>query len=79
MSKKELLDALYSMYMQYCNDKWGHRFMGAGEKASELLENAGYIVVDNIGAIVKDNYNYGDWSNLNKDFQPTPTKQEEKE
>lgn len=58
--KKELLDALYSMYRQYCNDKWGHQFMSAGEKASELLENAGYIVVDNIGAIIKDNYNYGD-------------------
>ena len=57
---KELLDALYSMYRQYCNDKWGHQFMSAGEKASELLENAGYIVVDNIGAIIKDNYNYGD-------------------
>lgn len=51
----ELLDALYWMYYQYCNTKSGHMFMGAGETASELLENAGYIVTDSIGAIIKDN------------------------
>lgn len=55
----EALDSLYNMYMQYCNDKWGHRFMGAGESASEILENAGYIVVNDIGAVVKDNYDFG--------------------
>lgn len=51
----EALDALYHMYVQYCSGKWGHQFMGAGETASEILEDAGYIVVDNIGAILKDN------------------------
>ena len=53
--KTELLDALYWMYVQYCSS--GHDFMNAGEDASELLENAGYIKVDTIGRIVKD---YGD-------------------
>lgn len=50
----ELLDSLYWMYMQYCAQQ-GHLFMGAGETASELLEDAGYIVVDNIGVVTKDN------------------------
>ena len=57
--KKELLDALYGMYMQYCSGKWGHHFMNAGELASEILEEEGYIQVDNIGAVIKDNYEYG--------------------
>lgn len=48
-----LLDALYWMYSQYCSG--GHDFMGAGEDASELLENAGYITTDGAGRIVKDN------------------------
>jgi len=51
----EALDALYWMYIQYCSG--GHDFMGAGEGASELLENAGYIKVDSAGRIVK---RYGD-------------------
>ena len=51
--KIELLDALYWMYTQYCGK--GHYFMGAGETASELLENAGYITVDGAGVITKDN------------------------
>lgn len=51
----ELLDALYWMYVQYCNGKNGHMFMSAGETASELLEDAGYIVVDSIGEVIKDN------------------------
>lgn len=49
----ELLDALYWMYSQYCSG--GHDFMGAGETASELLENAGYIVCDDAGRIGTDN------------------------
>lgn len=49
----ELLDALYWMYMQYCSG--GHYFMGGGEDASELLENAGYITVNGGGEIIKDN------------------------
>lgn len=52
-AETELLDALYWMYIQYCSK--GHLFMGAGETASELLENAGYITVDSAGLIVKDN------------------------
>lgn len=51
----ELLDALYWMYYQYCDTKSGHMFMGAGETASEILEDAGYITVNSIGAIIKDN------------------------
>ncbi len=53
--KAELLDSLYWMYVQYCSG--GHDFMGAGETASELLENAGYIETDGAGRITKD---YGD-------------------
>lgn len=49
----ELLDSLYWMYVQYCSG--GHLFMGAGETASELLENAGYITCDGAGRIEKDN------------------------
>lgn len=55
----KLLDALYRMYVQYCSGKWGHQFMGAGETASELLEDAGYIVVNDIGEILKDNGDSG--------------------
>jgi len=51
-SKKEILDALYYMYTQYCSG--GHNFMGAGEEASEILELYKYIEVDNTGTIVKD-------------------------
>lgn len=49
----ELLDSLYWMYTQYCSG--GHDFMNAGEEASNLLENAGYIEVDGTGRITKDN------------------------
>ena len=49
----QLLDALYGMYSQYCSG--GHDFMGAGEDASELLENAGYIKVNGAGEIIQDN------------------------
>jgi|JI10StandDraft_1071094.scaffolds.fasta_scaffold156753_5 hypothetical protein len=49
----ELLDSLYWMYTQYCSK--GHLFMGAGETASEILEDEGYIVVDSAGEIIKDN------------------------
>lgn len=51
----ELLDSLYWMYVQYCSGKSGHLFMGAGETASELLEDAGYIVAGTMGEILKDN------------------------
>lgn len=50
----KLLDALYWMYTQYCA-KDGHLFMGAGEEASELLENAGYITTDGAGRVINDN------------------------
>jgi len=50
-SKKEILNALYWMYVQYCSK--GHDFMGAGEQASEILELYRYIEVDSIGAITK--------------------------
>ena len=55
VSQRELekLDALYWMYTQYCSD--GHLFMGAGETASEILENAGYIKTDGSGRVVEDN------------------------
>jgi len=49
----ELLDSLYWMYVQYCSK--GHLFMGAGETASDILEDEGYIVVDSMGEIIKDN------------------------
>ena len=51
-SKKEILDALYWMYTQYCSG--GHDFMGAGEQASEILELYEYIKVDGAGVILKD-------------------------
>ena len=50
-SNSQLLDALYGMYIQYCPD--GHDFMGAGEDASELLEDYKYIEVDGAGRITK--------------------------
>lgn len=51
-ANKDILDALYWMYVQYCGK--GHDFMGAGEDASELLEKAGYIKVDSAGRITED-------------------------
>lgn len=54
VSKKDVLNALYWMYIQYC-EKDGHLFMGAGEAASAILEDAGYIVTDGTGRITKDN------------------------
>jgi hypothetical protein len=52
LTKKEILDSLYWMYVQYCGN--GHSFMGAGEDASEILEQYGYIEVDGAGVIIKD-------------------------
>lgn len=37
---KELVDALESMYDQYCDR--GHLFMSAGESASTVLEKYGF-------------------------------------
>jgi len=51
-AEKKNLDALYWMYDQYCSGS--HDFMGAGEDASEILENAGYIEIDGAGRITKD-------------------------
>jgi len=64
--KKDILDALYWMYTQYCSG--GHDFMNAGEDASEILENEGYITVDGAGRILKD---YG-----GTPTQPRATKEE---
>lgn len=52
-TKKEILYALYQMYNQYCSSG-GHDFMGAGENASEILEDYGYIEVDGVGRITFD-------------------------
>ncbi len=38
--EQKLLDALESMYEQYCPN--GHLFMGAGESASSVMEEYGY-------------------------------------
>lgn len=52
-TKKEILDSLYFMYSQYCS-KDGHDFMGAGELASEILEDYDYIRVDGAGRITEE-------------------------
>lgn len=54
--ERHILEALYSMYEQYCED--GHMFMSAGERASEILENYGYLETDGAGRIVKSNINH---------------------
>ncbi len=36
-----ILDALTYMYFQYCNSPYGHDFMGAGERAIDVLEDYG--------------------------------------
>jgi hypothetical protein len=38
---QRILNALTSMYFQYCNSPYGHDFMGAGEMAIEVLEDYG--------------------------------------
>lgn len=48
----EALDALGSMYEQYCGDEYGHMFMSAGEGASDVLEKYGKYRFNEIGAIV---------------------------
>ena len=47
--KKELIEALFMMYNQYCQD--GHAFMTAGESASDILEHYGYANFDEAGRI----------------------------
>lgn len=51
--RDKLLDALYWMYMQYCSS--GHQHMNAGEDASEILQDEGYIKVDQSGKVIRDN------------------------
>ena len=46
---KELVDALESMYDQYCGA--GHAFMSAGEGAEIVLQKYGFVF-DGGGAIV---------------------------
>ena len=48
---KEVLDALESMYEQYCGDS-GHIFMSAGERASSVLERYTEMKFDDCGAIL---------------------------
>ncbi len=43
--------ALLSMYEQYCGDKYGHSFMGAGEEAIGVLDSYG---IPNDGVVVTD-------------------------
>jgi hypothetical protein len=43
---QRILDALTSMYFQYCNRPYGHDFMGAGERAIEVLEDYGLATED---------------------------------
>lgn len=38
---KELVEALESMYDQYCSD--GHSFMSAGENAVYVLQHYGFV------------------------------------
>mgnify|MGYP001614440484 FL=1 len=49
-STTEIINALESMYDQYCND--GHSFMSAGENASSILARYGFKF-DGGGAITK--------------------------
>ncbi len=34
----EVLEALCMMWNQYCNGKWGHCFMSAGENCADVLD-----------------------------------------
>jgi hypothetical protein len=55
---KKLLSALISMCEQYLQQENGtlfHMFMSAGEEATELLEDMGYLTCDN-----RENYSWTD-------------------
>jgi hypothetical protein len=55
---KRLLSALISMCEQYIQNEDGtlfHMFMSAGEEATELLEDMGYLTCDN-----RENYSWTD-------------------
>ena len=55
---KKLLSALISMCEQYLQQENGtlfHMFMSAGEQATELLEDMGYLTCDN-----RENYSWTD-------------------
>jgi len=55
---KKLLSALISMCEQYIQNEDGtlfHMFMSAGEEATELLEDMGYLTCDN-----RENYSWTD-------------------
>lgn len=61
---KEALYALGCMWNQYCGTR-GHLFMNAGERASEVLMNAG---------LLKDEWSEIDYEVLEKLLlPPTPT------
>ena len=47
---EELVDALASMYSQYCSD--GHAFMSAGEQAEIVLQRYGFDF-DEAGRMLK--------------------------
>jgi hypothetical protein len=36
--KYEILEALCSMWNQYCGGEWGHSFMSAGEDCADVLD-----------------------------------------
>lgn len=65
--RKVLLDALYWMYVQYCEDD-GHYFMAAGQNAARLLEEAGYITVDAAGTVIADHT--GRWGAGQSKYRP---------
>lgn len=43
----EALEALCDMWSQYCNGKWGHMFMSAGENAADVLDKHNLLKNDN--------------------------------
>lgn len=61
--KQELYSALHalcSMFSQYCGGEWGHMFMSAGERATEVLEE--YELIKNPSAVGGEI----DWERLEK-------------
>lgn len=52
-AKREPLEALKDMYLQYCDD--GHAFMSAGEEAAEILSKHGVLQTDSSGTPLPTN------------------------